>query len=877
MVGFYPHAPFTVAFTLENFHEVYDMPKFFCRAAAILLAAALLSPTASAVASAPDAVIRREDSLAGDGVVIAVIDSGFDPSHPAFSLPQGAQPALTDENWTARAAQTSAAVFLMPPGGEEIGDLFLSDKIPFAFDYVRKSTDVSGGVTSHGTHVAALAAAGGTAEDTLPGAAPGAQLLLMMVFDDTGLLCSEPDIVRAVRDAIAMGADVISMSLGALSPTENTVNMPLLARAVEDAEEAGILVVCAAGNDGEAGIGGLRSDQMPAILAATLSVGAAMNDLTSDFYLTAGDARVRFSLPYEVKTSDPTPADVLGTNPLPLVAVPGIGTAEDVASVDVSGKVALIRRGEITFLEKIENAAAAGALAVVIVNSEDDETITMSAAGASIPAVLISFADGALLAAAETVAFPADMGVFPAEGTGMASFSARGPASDMKLTVDLSAVGTQVLSAAKDGYDVLSGTSMAAPQIAGLAASFIAARRDFLSAVPAEERAALIRAHLTSAAVPLTDAETGLPLSPRAQGAGVLTDDADVTAMTVTLTGDTGRTAVELGDGLPAGGEILFPLTVTNTGAEAVTLSLTAVMTTEGYVTRDGVHYVSGKPEKVPGEIRFSAQELVVPAGQSRTVTVTLTPDPAFLTAWGEIFPSGFYLEGFVTASQGGVHTASLPFFGFFGDWDAAPILDGGDWDGYVSYYGGQKLLMQNDDGTSRDAGEDSSLFAFSPNGDGVAESVVWRLYPLRHVAGLNVEILTEDGDPVAEYAYTAAEKSYYNNKGLLYHELLLWDGTDALNDHYFWQDGKYVARITVHSFTAAVQTVEIPLTVDTAAPEITITREGDTITADAADEGTLTALSIYLPDPENPKSSTMTAWSVLALLDELTSPLRYF
>ncbi len=432
------------------------------RAAALLLAAAILSPAAGA-AVPTDAVIRSESPLAGDGTVIAVIDSGFDPSHPAFSLPAGASPALTDDNWTERVAGTTAAALLIAPGGEELDDLRFSDKIPFTYDYVNKTTAVDGGTVLHGTHVAALAAAGGSAADTIPGAAPGAQLLLMKVFDDSGVLCDELELVRAVRDAIAMEADVISMSLGSLSPSEDAIYMPYLARAIEDARDAGILVVAAAGNDGETGIGGAVSDRMrtdnpdtglpsePAIIAAALSVGAALNTVEYDFYLTAGDRRIRFALPAEAKTTDPLPANIVGTEPIAIVAVPGLGTAEDFSSVDAAGKVALIRRGEIPFLEKIENAAAAGAVAVVIANSEDDEPITMSADGASVPAVLVSHGDGLLLAASETVAFAAEMGEFPAAQTGMADFSARGPASDMQLTVDLSAVGAHVLSAAQDG------------------------------------------------------------------------------------------------------------------------------------------------------------------------------------------------------------------------------------------------------------------------------------------------------------------------------------------------------------------------------------------------------------------------------------------
>ena len=80
---------------------------------------------------------------------------------------------------------------------------------------------------------------------------------------------------------------------------------------------------------------------------------------------------------------------------VPLVAVGGVGTPEDVAAVDVRGKIALVQRGTLRFAEKVANAAAAGAVGVIVYNTEGPARVRGSLARTStIPAVVISGDDG---------------------------------------------------------------------------------------------------------------------------------------------------------------------------------------------------------------------------------------------------------------------------------------------------------------------------------------------------------------------------------------------------------------------------------------------------------------------------------------------------
>lgn len=181
----------------------------------------------------------------GGGTVIAVVDSGVRTSHAAFgSCGQTANPALSPEDIEDFAAR-----------GRTEGT-YVSDRIPFAFDYHGRDGDVST-TDGHGTHVAGLAAGyvqGEDGEVLFRGAAPAAQLLCMKVFPDgSNSGADDAVILRALEDAWNLGADVVNLSLGSGGGFSADGALDgLYSQAFARLREAGVLLCCAAGNGGAA-------------------------------------------------------------------------------------------------------------------------------------------------------------------------------------------------------------------------------------------------------------------------------------------------------------------------------------------------------------------------------------------------------------------------------------------------------------------------------------------------------------------------------------------------------------------------------------------------------------------------------------------------
>ena len=167
--------------------------------------------TADADIDAPEAW----DVITGaNTIVVAVIDSGIDYTHPD----------LAGAMWNATAATIPSNFH-----GYDFAD---GDSDPYPLN------------SEHGTHVAGIIAATGNNSIGVVGVAYGVQLMALKVFPDGGGGASDADIISAINYAVANNAQIINMSLGGGGP-EN----PVFTTAVANAVNAGVLVVAAAGND----------------------------------------------------------------------------------------------------------------------------------------------------------------------------------------------------------------------------------------------------------------------------------------------------------------------------------------------------------------------------------------------------------------------------------------------------------------------------------------------------------------------------------------------------------------------------------------------------------------------------------------------------
>ncbi len=821
--------------------------------AAFLLLLAALPAAAAAIFNPDDGVIRADDMLAGNGIVIAVIDDSFDLGHASLTLPEGADVSFTRETLIERLGDTYAA---RQDCVQSVDDCYSSEKVPFFFDYYDNDVDVYA-PSGHGMHVAA-SAAGYDSDAGVCGAAPAAQLLLMKVFSDDGTLPDDA-LYHALCDAITLGADVISLSLGGPSYSSEIVFPSHMMEAYQRAVDSGILVVCAASNDGTTGYCGADSSRQrlsnpdygtigePAALTRMFSVGALTNPIKSYMCLTLGDGtNIQFT-----HADGPDIAEVFDGRTLPYAAVPGFGEDADYEGIDVTDAVALISRGEITFQEKIVTAWEHGAVAAVISNSvPGDQFFGMSVSDIPIPAIGITMESGELMREAEdkrlAVSAEPQAFFFDIEPT---DFTSWGVTSDMKLAPLISAIGEDVYSAGMNGdYVLKDGTSMAAPQISGVAAAILSYDPPILRGTKGAQKVLLLQACMMSSAVPVCDGY-GVPYSPRAQGSGfVRTELADA----LLRAADEGL-YVALGDKID--GAFTFTVSVMNLAEEERTFSLRTVIATDDFDFDEyGIAHTLLTPLEIPAEYAYEGGDRVTLApGESTEVTVTVTPDADALEILSECYENGFYIDGFFFADDGDCE-ASIPLLGFFGDWNSAPLFDEGEWDGANGYYGVQSVIKGAGDyyglAGYTEAGCFSSLFAFAPDFDGWAEEL-WLQYPLLRCARvLEWTVYDAEGNAVYDEIWTDAIKSFANNTvDLWYYSNILWDGSDPYNESYIFPDGEYTVVLSAVSYTGAEDELVIPVRIDTVKPTISASYEDGILTVRAEDDFALCSLCAYTTD----------------------------
>ena len=398
---------------------------------------------------------------AGAGVRIAIIDSGVDVRHPGFH----------DGGFTA-------------PAGFPRGELeHTNNKVIVARTYVSALQPDAADRVGHGT-ATAMAAAGVTAAGplaTIGGMAPRAYIGSYKVIG-TGVSTTSDTVLRAIDDAVADGMEIINLSLG--SDIARRMEDDPEMQAIENASALGIIVVCAAGNNGPDPM----TTGSPGGAPSAITVGATANDRVFSARVVAAGGRAYRAVPGSAASgSGPVTGKLMDVTPLD---GDGLG-CNAMAAGSLAGAVALISRGICTFETKLNSAAAAGAVAAVVYDNVEGALFPMGMGNASLPAELVSLADGAALrelaAAGVEVTLEFTRGPVYTDPQRMESFSAAGPDVAFSIKPDLAAVGGSLYTAAQSldsrgalfdssGFTITQGTSFSAPIVAGAAAVLKAAR-----------------------------------------------------------------------------------------------------------------------------------------------------------------------------------------------------------------------------------------------------------------------------------------------------------------------------------------------------------------------------------------------------------------
>jgi uncharacterized protein (TIGR03437 family) len=639
---------------------------------------------------------------AGKGIKIGIIDSGIDQTHPAFqdsTLPIPAGFPMCSGSPDA-CSYTNNKVIVARSYVRQLAGFSSKDPVNLPDDTSVPPTPATSmpddysprDRLGHGTATASAAAANtNTGTVTFTGMAPKAYLGNYKLAGTPGVNDGPTDdvMILAVRDALADGMDIVSLSWGSQALTGaldtgvvcgNAAGVPCdpVAAAYEAAAKAGLVIAVAAGNSGadayeyyNGNYPYYNSISSPATAPSVIGVGAS----TNSHVLTPGVSVNAANAPASVKGISAQPSDATfypstyGANQAPLVDVTQLGNnglaCAALPANSLNGAYALIERGTCTFATKATYAQLAGAAGIIFYMSDSSAAIIPSVGEFTGPVVMISNSDGLALksyidanpgqvvtidtAGTETdlTTYVAQNALAPAAANQLASYSSFGPTPDGAIKPDLLAVGgfdgslsySSGLYVAAQNYDpngilystnryaAADGTSFATPITAGAAALVKQAHPTYTSGQ--------IKSALANyAAQTTTTDDLGDVMNVLGLGAGRLDAGAAMNA-TVSAEPATVSFGIVKSGVLP----ITKPITITNLGSTAVTLTVAAVPASPAAGTTVGVD----KPSLTLG-----------PAGSS-TAAATLN-----VSLSGSVPAAGAYSGG-VTLTGSGV-SMRLPY-----------------------------------------------------------------------------------------------------------------------------------------------------------------------------------------------------------------------
>ncbi|WP_129691260.1 S8 family serine peptidase [Gottfriedia acidiceleris] len=832
----------------------------------------------------------------GEGLLVGVVDSGIDWTHKDMTLSDAAK---AKEKWTKDKFGQFATT-------TDVNDTWYSDKVPSGYDWADNDTDVIPGQkgSSHGTHVSGtIGANGDDANGGVAGIAPGVQLLAEKVFSDNGGGAYEDDIIAGIEHSVTMGADVINMSLGSDAGYVDE-NYDPIQKAIRNATEKGTLVVVAAGNSAFSSealltpatispfaenpdIGTVGS---PGVSPFALSVASYENTKIHMNAISDGSLAVPFKDHSQYGQAFNVSNNLLTNTNYDLVYVNEGKKATDYPKGKTNYIAVVKLLDSYSTVSSIQfTAKSAGAKAIIMIPpSKWPDYVTLPVTPSATPTASTSKSIGqALLDKMSNMPSGqylrmkniGDYWVDNPDKDTMSYFSSMGTTPTLDFKPEMSAPGGNIYSTIPGNkYQVMSGTSMATPHVAG--GSTLVLQSLYEKGLKHSEDTVLkAKIELMNTSKVIMDPRTNseVPYSPRIQGSGLMQiQNAINTPVIVTNQNapleQAGSVALK-----EIGQNTSFKLNVDafdapkgkNNSADIeynvyVDLLKDKTETKQFDFDHDGQldskDYLTLSSEQIKGAKVTVNDNIVtdkigstlkIKPGQSKMLTVNVSlPD--------SLKKNGF-VEGYVrlvpvAKDQDKAVPITVPYMGFYGKWDELRNIDAPAWE-KDSFAGHTALWNDNTEGGAplgyNGVGFDLNHIAFSPNN--IDKGIFGGMAVLRNLEKAEVSIEDSTGKQLrylGDYSeYTGTGEPWKFRKNIMFngdygYQLYQWDMKDVSGN--FVPDGTYyyVIKTTLAYPNARPQTVKMPMIVDSVAPKISnikvTPKDGKyVITFDATDNAT--------------------------------------
>lgn len=837
--------------------------------------------------------VWEEYGYKGEGMAVAVLDTGFQIDHPDFVLgKEGKEKAkLTEEKLSNILDNT------------EVDDIYYNEKVPTGYDWANKDNDISPVdpyAANHGMHVAGIVGANGDIENGgVKGIAPEVQIVGEKVFADDGR-GYEDDIIAGINHAVEVGADVINMSLGSDAGFV-LEDSDLMQIAIENATRAGVLVVVAAGN-------AYYSTQdfystRPSSYASNFDIGTVGDPSVSSYALsvasmdnnsiTTNVAELSNGEKFEYLNQIlfyPILTEIIGDKEYEIVKVNGTSD-KDFKEAECEGKIVLIDAENPYYINSSLQSTAKRSGAVGIVAYGGYTNAYNISSYYNIPVAATSRENGEkIIKAIEdngslSVKFTNKTTIVKSiDGVEASAFSSLGTTATLDFKPEISGVGGEIYSTTPDSQHItMSGTSMASPQIAGAAAILIQSMKEENNEIDFE---AVMNAKniLMNNTEIIEEMDANAPYSPRKQGSGLLQLGNALTTPVMIYDADADyqkRGAIELKEIKEL---VDFNLALNPLVKESLDYDLYIDLYTDERDNEDVDINLDGvidftkevnklKSRKING-VKVSIDGTIVEDGTA--IAINSLNDNKVLNVSIDLSNSDIkdksYVEGFirVVPKSEGYGEVSIPLMGFYGDWNDAPNIDepminGEPYAEYTAVFAYDSDAPLGFDMNT--ATIDENKVAFSPKGyENLAGP---KFTALRNLEYVNVSVEDEDGNIVKKlYEDKYLSKNTFYNRNIYYNivDYAPWDGTNESDE--IVKDGVYtfVIRSKFAYENSEIQETKLNVKLDGTDPtvddiNITALDEGYEITFEAIDEtagfdGAILFIDgEYVPLPRDEKS----------------------